>query len=252
MTIAFDAVSADTFSAANVASLTSAAFTIAGSDRVLFAAMIAGAGTPAAHSAMKWGGSTGTDLTQVGTSLNVGANGRMSAWRLIAPTAASQTLYGEYATNQDETAIGGTSYTGVDQTTPVGTPVTNVGTATGSGPTNMTVNVTTAVGDVVWAVFFALDGNGNSPLMTPNGTPTPTGRYEIEGAQLTFEAMQIQEVVATGTTTTVSCSIQPTSGSLNVDWGVIAFVVNAATAAASGELPPLTMAPVVPAGWLRQ
>lgn len=252
MTIAFDAVSADTFSAANVASLTSAAFTIAGSDRALLAAMIAGAGSLAAHSAMKWGGSTGTDLTQVGTTLNVGSFGRMSAWRLTAPAAASQTLYGAYAANQDETAIGGTSYTGVDQTTPIGTPVTNVGTAAGSGAVNMTVNVTTTVGDLVWAVFYALDQNGNSPLLTPNGTPAATGRYEVEGAQLTYEAMQIQEVVATGTTTTVSCSIQPTSGSMNADWGVIAFVVNAATAAASGELPPLTMAPIAPPGWLRQ
>ncbi len=251
MAIAFDAASADTFSSGNVASLTSAAFAIAGSDRLLIAAMAAGAGTPAAHNSMKWGGSGGTDLTQVGTSLNIGANARLSAWRLIAPTAASQTLYGAYAANQDETAIGGTSYTGCDQTTPLGTAVTATGTATGSGSTNMTVNVTTVAGDVVWAVFFVLDSNGNSPLLTPNGTPTPTGRYEVEGAQLTFEAMQIQEVVASGTTTTVSCAVQPTSGFQAVDWGVIAFVVNAAAAPPPAEA-FLTMAPMWPATWGRR
>lgn len=232
MAIAFDAASPDTSSNANVSSLTSGAFTIAGTNRLLIGAMAAGAGTVAAHSAMKWGGSGGTDLTQIGSSLNVGANGRLSVWRLIAPTAASQTLYGSYAAAQDETMIGGTSYTGVDQTTPVGTSVTNTGTLSGAGG-NMTVNVTTAVGDVVFAAFFVLDGNGNSPLLTPNGTPAGTGRYEIEGAQLGFEALQMQEVVATGTTTTVSCACAPTSGSLNADWGVIAFVIQAV----SGNLP---------------
>ena len=234
MAISFDAVSPDTSSNAVVANITSSAFTVAGANRLLIGAMGAGAGTVAAHNAMKWGGSGGTALTQVGTSLNIGANARLSAWRLIAPTAASQTLYGEFAATQDEVAIGGTSYTGVDQTTPLGTAVTNTGTFSGSSGFNATITVTTVVGDVVWAVFWVLDGNGNSPLMTPNGTPSGTGRYEIEGAQLTFEAMQIQEVVATGTSTVVSCAVAPTSGTMTGDWGGIAFVVNSA----SGAPPP--------------
>jgi hypothetical protein len=235
VSVAFDAVSPDTSSNGNVSSLTSASWTVAGADRLLLGAMAAGAGSVAAHNAMKWGGSGGTGLTQVGSSVNVGANGRLSAWRLTAPAAAAQTLYAEWAAAQDETMAGGTSYTGADQTTPIGTPATATGTATGSGATNMTVVVPTAVGDVVWAVFFVLDGNGNSPLLTPNGTPTPTGRYEIEGATLGFEAIQIQEVVATGTSTTVSCAVQPTSGSLAADWGAIAFVVNAAAAGATAD-----------------
>lgn len=234
MTIAIDAVSADTFSAANVSSLTSAAFTIAGSDRVLLAGIASGAGTPVNPSGMKWGGSGGTVMAQIGTTLNVGSFGKLSAFRLTAPAAASQTLYGSWGSAQDETMLGGTSYTGVDQATPTGTATTATGTATGSGSTNLTVNVTTVVGDLVWACFFVLDSNGNSPLLTPNGTPAATGRYEVEGAQLGFEAIQIQEVVATGTTTTVSCAVQPTSGSLNADWGVIAFVVNPAAGGGGG------------------
>ncbi|MDX2059939.1 MAG: hypothetical protein SFV24_19170 [Gemmatimonadales bacterium] len=234
MAIAFDAVSPDTFSNANVSSLTTGAWTIAGANRLLLAAMASGAGTPQNPSSCNWQGSGGTALTQIGSTLNIGANGKLSVFRLIAPTAAADTLYGAWGAAQDETILGGVSYTGVDQTTPVGTPVTNTGTLTGGGG-DMTVNVPTAVGDLVVAVFFLLDFNGNNPLLTPNGTPAATGRYDVEGSELGFEALQIQEVVATGTTTTVSCAAAPTSGSLSAEWGVIAFVVNAATGGGSPD-----------------
>ena len=229
MAIAFDTIPADTFGT-SAASIESSAYTMAGSNRCDFAALAAGAGTPAAHNAVKRGGSGGTDYTQCGSTLNIGSFGRLSVWRLVAPSTSSLTLYGAYAASQDEIAIGASNYTGVDQTTPIGTVFTNTGTATGSSPVNMTVSVTgIASGDWVYAAFWAVDGNGNSPLMTPNGTPTPNGRYEVEGSQLTFEALQIQDAVSTGTSITMSCAIQPTSGSMSVDWGVIAFKIAAAT-----------------------
>lgn len=228
MAIAYDNVSPDTATQVAGTSLTSAAWTIAGSDRLLFGFIgTAAGGGGAAHSGMKWGGSGGTALTQIGSTLTVGSPGRLSAWRLIAPTAASQTLYGNWAASQDESCIGGVSYTGVDQTTPVGTPATNTGSFAGVTSGNATVNVTTVSGDLVVACFWVVAQSAADPQMTPNGTPTPTGRYECEGAQLTYEALQVQEVVATGTTTTVSC--QYSSGAaFSGDWGVIAFVVNAA------------------------
>lgn len=238
MSIVFDASSADTFSGAGVANLTSAAFTVAGLDRVLIGAIGTAAGSaPTTHSNMKWGGSGGAGLTQAGATLDCGNNGRLSLWRLITPAAASQTLFGDWAATQDESVIGATSYTGVDQITPLGTPVTNTGVANG-GSQNMTVTITTVVGDLVWAAFWAVDANGNSPLLTPNGTPSGAGRYEVEGAQLVFEAMQIQEVVATGTSTVVSCQIAPTSGSLAATWGAIAVVI---TPVAAGSINPITI-----------
>lgn len=236
MAIAYDNVCTDTFSIAGVANLTSATFAIAGSDRCLFGFSHTSAGTPATHSGMKWQGSGGTALTQIGSTLSVGSFNRISAWQLIAPTAATDAIYGNWSASQDECSICGIDYTGVNQTTPAGTPVTNTGTWTGAGSTDMTVAITTAVGDVVLAIFCAFDGNGNSPLLTPNGTPAGTGRYEVEGTQMTFESVQVQEVVATGTTTTVSCAVQTTSGNASGDWGVIAFVVNAASGGGGGSI----------------
>lgn len=233
MAIAYDNLSPDTSSTGNVANLTSGSWSISGSDRVLFGFIGTGTGgTAATHSAMRWNGSGGTDLTQIGSTINAGAGGRVSAWRLVAPTAASQTLYGLWSTNQDETAIGGVSYTGVDQTTPVGTPSTNTGVITGSASGTMSVTITTAVSDVVVAVFWMTCTTAANPTLTPSGTPTPTGRYEVEGATLGYEAMQVQEVVATGTSTTVSCDYS-SGGAFSGDWGAIAFVVNAASGGGS-------------------
>lgn len=236
MAIAYDNVSPDTSSTANVASLTSAAWTIAGSDRCLFGFIGTGTGgTATTHTEMRWNGSSGTLLSQIGTTLSVGTPGRLSAWRLIAPTAASQTLYGLWAAAQDETAIGGVSYTGVDQTTPVGTPATNTGTITGSASGTMSVTISTTAGQKVLAVFWVVTTSAADPQLTPSGTPTPTGRYEIEGAQLGFEAMQVQEVDATGTSTTVSCDYS-SGAAFSGSWGAIAFVVNEAVGGSSPVL----------------
>lgn len=227
MAIAYDSVSPDTSTAAGASTLTSGAFTISGSDRLLIGVTAAAAASGrATHSGMKWRGSGGTALTQIGSTLDVGTGGRLSTWRLIAPDAVSDTIYGLLSDSDDEVAIGGVSYTGVDQTTPVGTPVTNTGTIVGSASGNMTATVTTTAGDLVVAVFWLVATSAANPDLTPNGTPTPTGRYDIETTQLGFEALQVQEVVATGTSTTVSCQYS-SGGSFSGDWGVIAFVVNA-------------------------
>lgn len=233
MAIAYDSVSPDTSTAAGASTLTSGAFTIAGSDRLLLGFMAAAASSGrATHSEMRRGNSGGTLLTQIGSTLDVGTGGRLSTWRLIAPAAASDTIYGLLSDSDDEVAIGGVSYTGVDQTTPVGTPVTNTGTIVGSASGNMTVAVTTVSGDVVVAAFWVVATTAANPDLTPNGTPTPTGRYDIETTQLGFEALQVQEVVATGTSTTVSCQYS-SGGAFSGDWGVIAFVVNAAAGGSS-------------------
>lgn len=233
MAIAFDNVSPDTSSAGNVSSLTSGNWTISGSDRCLFGFIGTGTGGSATtHSGMKWGGSGGTALTQIGSTVNAGSPGRLSAWRLTAPAAASQALYGNWAAAQDESAIGGVSYTGVDQAAPVGAPATNTGSILGAANGNMTVTIATAVGDVVLAAFWVVCFSAADPQLTPGGTPAGTGRYEVEGASLSYEAMQVQEVVATGTSTTVTCGFS-SGAAFSGEWAAIAFVVNPSSAAAT-------------------
>lgn len=227
MAVAYDNVCPDTFSTAGVGTLTSGAWTIAGSDRLAIGVMAsATGGTRQAHLEMRWRGSTGDLLTQIGTSLDIGPGGRMSMWRRIAPSAESNTAYGLLNAGQDEYAIGMLSYTGADQTTPVGTSVTNTGTCDGSGNGTATVNVTTTTGQMVVAAAWVVNASSaTNPTMTPAGGST--GRYEIEGAQLGWEALQVIELVASSTTTTMSIDIA--SANASAPWGIMAFVVNSST-----------------------
>lgn len=230
MAVTFDNVCADTFSVANVGSLTSANWTIGGANRAVVGFMGAGAGTRAVHSEMRWRGSAGELLTQVGTSLDIGANNRLSAWARANPTIATDTAFGLYAANQDETAIGMLSYTGVDQASPTGTPVTATGTTDTGGNATATVNVATAVGDMVVAGVWVGAATSSNPSLVAAGGATL--RYDITGTQLGFEGMAIVELVATGTTTTMSVTIS--SGGNTSPWGIIAFVIKAAVGGGIG------------------
>lgn len=227
MAVALDAVSPDTSSAGNVSNLTTGSWTIAGANRLLLGFIGTGTGgTATTHSGMNWGGSGGTALTQIGSTVNAGTQGRLSAWRLTAPAAASQTLYGSWAATQDESAIGGVSLTGVDQTAPVGTSASNSGSILGQATGNMTVTVATTAGDAVMAVFWLVASSAANPDLTPNGTPTPTGLYEVETTALQYEGMQVQMAVATGTSTTMSCGFS-SGAAFSGEWAAIAFIVNA-------------------------
>lgn len=181
---------------------------------------------------MRWRSSTGDALTQIGSTLTVSANARLSAWRLIAPSAESNTSYGNWAASQDECSIGMVSYTGVDQTTPVGTPVTNTGSSGSGTSVTATVDVTTTVGQTVFAVAFVnLSSSADTTITAAPGTGC-TERYDIDGSQLGgWSALGAVERVATGTTTTVSVDFSWSV--LDVaSWGIIAFVVNASAGAA--------------------
>lgn len=121
-----------------VTSLTTPAWTCAGTNRYLCAGM-AWADIPLTenYSVMRWGGSGGTALTQIGTTLNVtGDVWRVAAAGLIAPATGSNTLYGALSAGPYDFMITGATWTGVHQTTPIGTSAS----ATGTG-TTPTVNV---------------------------------------------------------------------------------------------------------------
>jgi hypothetical protein len=225
MAITYDSVTPDTESSAGTTTLTSGSWTIAGSDRLLLGIIATGDVSAATHSGMDHPAAGGA-LTSV-SNLAISTHARLSLLRLIAPAAASNTTKGDWGSSQGEACIGGVSYAGVDQTTPLGTPVTNTGTINTTTAFSASVDITTVVGDLVFAVAFYHEGaEARNPAVAPAGGAT--GRYEIEGTQIGgWGAMQCIELIASGTTTTMQADF---SASLNMNgaWGIIAVVVNAA------------------------
>lgn len=174
MAVAFD--NADGAQGTGASSLETSAWTIAGSDRLLVAGMGWSAGSPPTYSAIKWGGSGGVSLTQVGSTLSQGF-GRLALARLIAPSASSAVLRGELSGSADEFCVGGVSFTGAHQTTPLGTAITNTGN--GSSPVTATAN--NVVSDtnemVVSAAFSTQSASGTVTVAVGSGQ---TQRWEEE------------------------------------------------------------------------
>lgn len=216
--------SAQVYSAANVSSLTTASWTIAGADRYLVAGVCSGAGSPVDPTGCKWGGSGGTALTKQGTTLTVNANLRASSFTLVAPTAQTSTLYCNWPSTQDETALIGVSLTGVDQSTPLGTRVTATGTSL-----TPSVAATTAVDDLVVDIVWAGESLGGSPTLLVG--LNQTSRQEIEGAALTYACMGMSTEVATGASTTMSWAV---TDATTPDWGLIALPVKPTTGGGGG------------------
>lgn len=199
-------------SASNVASLTSASWTIAGNNRYLVTLANSAALTTVTPTSVKWGGSSGTNLTMQGSAITYNsAIRRMSCWTLLAPTAQTSTLYCLWPSNQDNTALIGLSATGVDQSAPIGT------LASATGTTNApTVNATTVADDLVVGMV-GVWADGTSPAVTVgNGQ---TARQEIEGGAFADDGWGMSTETATGTSTTTNWT---TTGSVE-EWGVYAL-----------------------------
>lgn len=225
MAIAFDAAATPKFSAANVSNLTTAAFTIAGANRVLIVAVLSGAGTPLAPNAVKWGGSGGTSLTQIGSTVDINANCKLSLWQLVAPATGSNTVYVSWASAQDETAIVAASYTGVDQSTPVRTPVSATGTDEFTA-----VTVTSVAADYVVDGVGFIDSNGAAMTMVVDAGQTSHG--EVEGANLSYEGLGTSHEVAAGTSTTMNWTLSQNGAA----WGQIAVALVPSTGGAASSI----------------
>lgn len=229
MAIAFDTASPDTSGSGGVSSLTSGAFTLAGTDRVLFGLLMSSAATPPDHSSMKWGGSTGAAMTQQGTTYSLPPYNKSSIWWLGNPAVGPLTLYGSFASASDEAILGGVSYTGVDTATPInGSVVQNSGTVAGATGT-MTVTVPTQAGDVVLA-FLVTQNDTGAPIGLTAASPALV-RYDVPSTTLLYQAAMIVEQVATGTSTTVTINH---TGATTDKWVLQAFVVKAAGGGGGG------------------
>lgn len=221
--------SVGTGSADNTASLTSGSLTVSGSNRVLYALVGSGATTPTDPTAVKWGGSGGTSMTQIGTTLTLGSNVKMSLWRLIAPTAQSSTVYASWAGNQNERWIIGVAVQDADQTTPNNTLAQTSGSGAGAGAT---VNATSVSGDLVLDFVSFLDLGGNSLTLTAGA-----GQTELEdlasGVIGPYEGAGASSETASGTSTTMSWTI---SGTGDRNWGIFALAINAPSGPTSHAL----------------
>lgn len=201
--------------------LATASFAIGGSNRYLLVCVGSGAGTPVDPSAVKWGGSGGTSLTQKGTTLAMGANAKWSAWELIAPTAQTSTVHVTWPSAQDERWILAVSFAGVDQTTPTRTLATATGT--GGTPTfTMTVNATSQSGDLVADCAAFANANSDSATLAVNGSQT--SRQEVEGAALVYEGGGASTLTASGASTTMAWTVSGTSASVQ-NWGTFAMAL---------------------------
>jgi len=122
------------------------AFAVGGSNRVLYAGVHISGGSPGTVTACKWGGSGGTSMTQVYDSGVVESFLRLYVFRLIAPTAMTDTVHVTFNAAQDEYGLIAVAIQDCDQTTPNGTIVGANGNALSPGPS---VAVSSEVGGFV-------------------------------------------------------------------------------------------------------
>lgn len=205
--------SARGFSASASTTIASASLTVSGSNRVLYAFVGVGAGSPAAPTGVTWNGSA---MTQVSTTQNVGSFGRFTVWRLIAPAATTSTCNATFSGSMDERLIICISFTNADQTTPNGT----IAAGTGS---NFTISntATTVSGDLVVDGAFFLDQSCISYTFTIGGSQTL--RSKIDGSDVACEGLAVSTITASGTTQAMTWTVPTATGSL--DWGTFAFAV---------------------------
>lgn len=194
-------------------SLTTAAWAVGGSNRVLVAAVMTSSLTPVQPTACKWGGSGGTSMTLVGGSSYAFYSYRIiSMYTLTAPTAQTSTGYVSWASSHDEVCAFFLNYTGVDQTDPLHSIAKTTATIGMDGlyvtddttPTQpwSKITVNTASGDKVIAITSICPSSSsiaNLTISTSSGMGTQ--RLKADNADLAgWEWCAISDADATGPT----------------------------------------------------
>jgi len=211
--VAFDA--ANSVQGTVVANLTTSAWTISGSDRLLVAGMGWSGGGPPTYSAIKWDGSGGTALTQVGSTLS-SAGIRLAIARLIAPATGSKTLYGELSGAADEYCLGGVSATNANQSVPLGSAVTATGTGASSPFTAATGSITSDSADLPIDFSYASrEASSGTNTVTVGFNQTQRWKQESIGS---FTAGT--QSTGAGASSLVMSETFTTSGT-SITWGII-------------------------------
>ncbi len=147
MSVAVDATSTGSASTAN--SVTFSHSTASASDRLMLVGVSMDATGGSAVTSVTYGGQS---LTLVGT-LEGGANPiRVEIWRLVNPAAGTANLVVNLNRNADGVSVGVTTFTGVNQTSPLGAFASAIGTSA-----SPSVDVTSASGELVYDVVAGKD-----------------------------------------------------------------------------------------------
>lgn len=223
------------FSAANVSSLATAAFTVSGTDRYLEVLVYSGAVSPVNVSSVVWDAAGVNEaLTQVESYITSNTYFRSSKWALVNPTSGtSKTVTVTWTGAQDETMVIADSYTGIDQATPTRTRPTPSQTST-STPS---LSVTSVAGDlVVGAVAFNDNASGS---VTTISSSAVTIREKIENTDIgNYESCAQGDVTATGTSTSVGFTCNSGSYYYPVLFGV-ALIPSAGGGGSPVSFPPV-------------
>ena len=198
--------------AAGISSLESAAWLISGTERHLVAGVVSVDSVPLTPTAVKRNGSGGTDLTQNGSpiSFNSSSQYRGSIWELLAPAAASQTIYASFSGAQTEVALVGCSFTGIDQTTPSRTRTTNTANDLTTPATLTVTAANTQNNDLVTDFVCAGDTTGGSnPTLTVGGGQTE--RIKVDNGDLALTSGAMSTEPATGASVVMSWTGSTTS-----------------------------------------
>lgn len=176
-------------SGTGVTSLTITSFAVgAGSNRLLFAGASQWKASDTVPSAT-FNTSENFTVHDAATIAESPGTRRATILKLVAPSNATANIVFSWGGGTvDEAVVGATSWTGVDQTTPLGTAVKN----TNASASSSTVSVPNTSGDAVHDVI-SNDGGGSV-----NGTPTQTQRWRVLAATNTTQGAG-QSAAGTGT-----------------------------------------------------
>lgn len=154
-----------------------ASFTIGGANRVLLVSVMGMAGTPAAPTAVKWGGSGGTAMTKI-RDVTVGTFSKYTLWQLNSPTAQSSTVHVTWAGSQDARGIIAVSLEDVDSAT------LSVNGTTGTSNAPSYTKAANVVSGDLCIDFLSIFYNSNEPTTAITCNASQTSLQEIEGSSM--------------------------------------------------------------------
>lgn len=180
----------------------------------------------------------GQSLTRVASATDAG-NIRAELWRLVAPPITTANVVVSLSANE-RPICGATSWTGVDQTTPLGTAATASGTTSGSGTNQPSVDVSSASNEVVHDVL-AVDAT--------NAVAVGAGQTQVWSQSSSGSVTTVRGAASTepgAATTTMSWSGVPNS----TGWAIVGAPIRPVTGTPTAT--PTATATGTPSGeWLQ-
>lgn len=223
----------------DIPDLTTAGVTTTGTDTLFIGGGLAGSfGGAIDTTAMRYGGSGGTLLTQAGTDQAVGglALASLNAWRIVNPATSSQTAYGLFSNALTQmSCVLGACYSGVDQTTPIGTPQQGTG-SDGSGSITSLACSITATGLTIGKRLVAIVGAFSTGVDITSYTAI-SGQGTLRDhaiSVLAGTAIAIVDKVVASTSESIGAQVNITATGAQIDYAIIAFEINDAAGGGGG------------------